>query len=153
MNHAPIVFLALVAGLIVFLLLPKEQELPSIVQEDPMELAQEESIMTEELLIQDIEQGTGVEAQTGATVSVHYTGRLQDGTVFDSSVSRGEPFEFTLGEGRVIAGWEQGILGMKEGGKRTLTIPPHLGYGTTQAGSIPPNSTLIFEVEMLRVVQ
>lgn len=95
--------------------------------------------------------GTGAEATNGKRVSVHYTGTLTDGTKFDSSKDRNEPFEFTLGEGRVIAGWEQGVLGMKEGGKRKLTIPPELGYGQQAVGPIPPNSTLLFEIELLSV--
>jgi FK506-binding protein 2 len=92
-------------------------------------------------------------AKVGDTVLVHYTGKLQDGTVFDSSVSRGVPFSFTLGENRVIAGWEQGILGMAEGEKKTLTIPPELGYGAMGVpGAIPPNATLIFDVELVDIV-
>lgn len=95
--------------------------------------------------------GTGAEAVVGSTVSVNYVGRLENGTVFDASANHGGPFSFTLGQGMVIAGWEQGILGMKEGGKRTLTIPPDLGYGASQVGPIPANSTLIFEVELVQV--
>lgn len=92
-------------------------------------------------------------AKVGDTVLVHYTGKLQDGTVFDSSVSRGVPFSFTLGENRVIAGWEQGILGMTEGEKKTLTIPPELGYGAMGVpGVIPANATLIFDVELVDIV-
>jgi FK506-binding protein 2 len=92
-------------------------------------------------------------AKVGDTVLVHYTGKLQDGTVFDSSVSRGVPFSFTLGENRVIQGWEQGILGMTEGEKKTLTIPPELGYGAMGVpGAIPPNATLIFDVELVDIV-
>ena len=91
-------------------------------------------------------------AKVGDTVLVHDTGKLQDGTVFDSSVSRGVPFSFTLGENRVIAGWEQGILGMTEGEKKTLTIPPELGYGAMGVpGVIPANATLIFDVELVDI--
>lgn len=103
------------------------------------------------LQIEDMQVGTGAEAKTGNRVQVHYTGTLQDGTKFDSSKDRNEPFEFTLGEGRVIAGWEQGVLGMKEGGKRKLTIRPELGYGAVPVGPIPANSTLLFEIELLKV--
>ena len=94
-----------------------------------------------------------MEAKVGDTVLVHYTGKLEDGTVFDSSVERGVPFSFTLGENRVIAGWEQGILGMKVGEKKTLNIPPELGYGAMGVpGVIPANATLIFDVELVDIV-
>jgi FKBP-type peptidyl-prolyl cis-trans isomerase len=95
--------------------------------------------------------GTGAEAVTGKTVAVHYTGTLDDGTKFDSSRDRNEPFEFTLGAGEVIKGWDQGVVGMKVGGKRKLVIPPHLGYGNQANGKIPANSTLNFDIELLEV--
>lgn len=95
--------------------------------------------------------GNGAEVQNGDTVSVHYVGTLTDGTKFDSSRDREQPFEFTVGNGEVITGWEQGLLGMKVGGIRKLTIPPELAYGETGQGSIPPNSTLIFEIELLEI--
>lgn len=96
--------------------------------------------------------GTGPEARAGHDVSVHYTGTLTDGRKFDSSHDRGRPFQFPLGEGRVIRGWDEGVAGMKVGGKRTLVIPPELGYGSRGAGSvIPPGATLVFEVELLGV--
>jgi peptidylprolyl isomerase len=105
-----------------------------------------------ELKVEDQLAGTGAEARTGNTISVHYTGWLEDGTKFDSSRDRGEPIEFVLGEGRVIAGWEQGLIGMKAGGIRKLTIPPDLGYGARGLRNyIPPNAALIFEVELLAV--
>jgi len=104
-----------------------------------------------ELQIEDVKEGDGKEAKVGDKVKVHYSGTLTDGTKFDSSYERDEPFEFTLGEGQVITGWEQGVAGMKVGGKRILTIPPELGYGEQEAGSIPPNSTLLFEIELLKV--
>ena len=94
--------------------------------------------------------GTGATAKTGDRVGVHYTGTLTDGTVFDSSRTRGTPFEFRLGSGQVIPGWEQGIAGMKIGGRRTLTIPPDLAYGARGAGGVvPPNAVLVFDVELL----
>jgi peptidylprolyl isomerase len=96
--------------------------------------------------------GTGAPAVAGKTVRVHYNGKLTNGKLFDSSYSRGEPIEFVLGAGRVIKGWDEGIALMKVGGKATLTIPPHLGYGERGAGGvIPPNATLIFEVELVSV--
>ncbi|HEY0556564.1 MAG TPA: FKBP-type peptidyl-prolyl cis-trans isomerase, partial [Thermoanaerobaculia bacterium] len=99
----------------------------------------------------DLQEGTGDVAKAGQTVSVHYTGWLENGTKFDSSVGRG-PFSFKLGAGQVIRGWDEGVAGMKIGGKRRLTIPADLGYGTRGAGGvIPPNATLIFEVELLGV--
>ncbi|MBS1958407.1 MAG: FKBP-type peptidyl-prolyl cis-trans isomerase [Bdellovibrionales bacterium] len=101
--------------------------------------------------IQDVEPGKGAEAVNGKSITVHYTGTLKDGTKFDSSVDRNEPFTFTLGAGQVIKGWEQGILGMKVGGKRKLTIPPELAYGNNAVGAIPANSTLIFDVKLIDV--
>ena len=103
-----------------------------------------------ELVIEDIRVGNGAEATAGQTVSVHYTGTLTDGKKFDSSHDRGQPFKFKLGGGQVIKGWDQGVAGMKIGGLRKLTIPPHLGYGARGAGGvIGPNATLVFEVELL----
>ncbi|HRQ32851.1 MAG TPA: FKBP-type peptidyl-prolyl cis-trans isomerase [Anaerolineales bacterium] len=100
----------------------------------------------------EIEIGAGAQAMAGKTVSVHYTGKLQNGKVFDSSISRGQPIEFTLGKGMVIKGWDEGIALMKAGGKAQLIIPPHLGYGERGAGGvIPPNATLIFDVELVSV--
>ena len=104
------------------------------------------------LKIEDLVIGEGAEAISGQNVEVHYAGWLTDGQKFDSSVDRGQPFSFPLGGGRVIQGWDQGVVGMRIGGKRRLTIPPHLGYGARGAGSvIPPNATLVFEVELLGV--
>ncbi len=104
------------------------------------------------LQIEEIRVGTGDTAQAGHFVTVHYTGWLTNGSKFDSSKDRDEPFEFSLGEHMVIAGWDEGVQGMKVGGVRKLTIPPQLGYGARGAGGvIPPNATLVFEVELLDV--
>jgi len=104
-----------------------------------------------ELKIEDLTVGTGDQALAGKTISVNYAGTLTDGTKFDSSYDRNEPFEFTLGAGQVIDGWDKGFEGMKVGGKRRLTIPPSMGYGNQNVGAIPAGSTLIFEVELLEV--
>ena len=103
--------------------------------------------------IKTTKEGTGDRVvKSGDHIFVHYTGKLTDGTVFDSSVTRGTPFDFTIGQGMVIQGWEQGLLGMKVGEKRTLTIPSDLGYGARGAGAaIPPNATLIFDVELVSI--
>ena len=104
------------------------------------------------LEVLDMKVGTGAEAKTGNTVKVHYTGTLTNGTKFDSSHDRNEPFTFTLGAGGVIKGWDEGVVGMKVGGKRKLTIPPDLGYGAMGSPPvIPGNATLLFEIELLEV--
>ena len=108
------------------------------------------------LIIEELTAGNGDEAKAGSQVSVHYTGWLlfggEKGKKFDSSKDRGEPFEFPLGDGQVIKGWDEGVQGMKVGGSRRLTIPPQLGYGARGAGGvIPPNATLIFEVDLLGI--
>ncbi len=106
-----------------------------------------------ELMIEDLTEGSGQTATAGDNVLVHYTGWLTDGSKFDSSLDRGQPFSFQLGAGRVIAGWDQGVAGMKVGGSRRLTIPPELAYGDRAVGGglIPANSTLVFEVELLGI--
>ena len=105
-----------------------------------------------DLKIEELKVGSGDEAISGKSVSVHYTGWLTDGKEFDSSRKSGQPFTFQLGAGQVIPGWDQGVAGMKVGGKRKLTIPSHLAYGEHGAGNvIPPNATLVFEVELLEV--
>lgn len=113
----------------------------------------EEPFETEDgLTIEDLECGDGEVAEAGMVATVHYVGTLDDGTQFDASRDRGEPFSFPLGAGQVIKGWDLGVEGMKVGGLRKLTIPPELGYGEAGAGgAIPPNATLVFEVELLEV--
>lgn len=111
-----------------------------------------EKITDSGLKIEELVEGEGEIAAAGQQVSVHYTGWLTDGRKFDSSVDRNEPFQFGLGRGMVIRGWDEGVTGMQVGGKRKLTIPPQLGYGAQGAGGvIPPNATLVFEVELLGV--
>ncbi len=106
------------------------------------------------LIITDITlNDNGQIAMSGNKVQVHYVGTLMDGTKFDSSRDRGSPFKFTIGKGEVIKGWDEGIKGMRVGDIRTLTIPPHLGYGERKMGKIPANSTLIFEVELIKIVE
>jgi len=104
------------------------------------------------LVVQDLVVGNGKSAQNGDTLSAHYAGALENGTVFDNSYDRGQPIQFVLGSGQLIKGWELGLVGMKEGGKRKLIIPPSLGYGAQGAGGIiPPNAILIFEIELVSV--
>lgn len=108
--------------------------------------------MSAELIIEDLVAGEGDEATAGKEVTVHYTGWLTNGSKFDSSKDRSQPFSFPLGAGHVIKGWDQGVVGMKVGGSRKLTIPAELGYGARGAGGvIPPNAVLVFEVELLKV--
>ncbi len=107
--------------------------------------------MADGLQYQDLTVGTGQEAKAGDTVTVNYVGKLTNGQIFDSSYDRNQPFTTQIGVGQVIKGWDEGIPGMKVGGKRELIIPPSLGYGAQGAGPIPPNSTLVFLVELLSV--
>lgn len=110
----------------------------------------EEGILNS-MIIDDIKLGDGDAVKIGDKVSVHYTGTFQDGREFDSSVKRGQPFEFTVGKGEVIKGWDEGLLGMQKGGHRVLVIPPDMAYGENDFGPIPGNSTLIFSIELVDV--
>lgn len=103
------------------------------------------------MIIDDIKVGEGAEVKSGDSVLVHYIGTLQDGTEFDNSKKRGEPFEFTVGGGQVIKGWEEGLVGMKTGGQRVLIIPPEKAYGERGVGPIPPNATLVFAIELVEI--
>jgi FKBP-type peptidyl-prolyl cis-trans isomerase len=114
--------------------------------------SKEDKVMDGELIIEDIIVGDGAEAENNSVITVNYTGWLRDGTKFDSSLNPGrEPFRFTLGAGQVIKGWDEGVAGMKVGGKRKLTIPPIMGYGNRDMHVIPANATIVFEVELLVV--
>ena len=122
---------------------------------DPVDAAQGKPVKYDNgLIVQDLIVGTGKSAAKGDTLSANYIGTLQDGTKFDSSYDRGQPIQFVLGSGQLIQGWELGLGGMKEGGKRKLTVPPSLGYGAKGAGNvIPPNATLLFEIELVSVTK
>jgi FKBP-type peptidyl-prolyl cis-trans isomerase len=120
-------------------------------QPEPTKVTTMNTKDTKGLKIEDIKVGTGREVKNGDTVVINYVGTLTDGTKFDSSYDRGKPFETQIGTGQVIKGWDLGVIGMKIGGKRKLTIPPQLAYGNQAIGSIPANSTLIFEVELVAV--
>ncbi|KUM05178.1 FKBP-type peptidyl-prolyl cis-trans isomerase [Chromobacterium subtsugae] len=109
--------------------------------------------MSEELKMEDLVVGEGKEAVRGALITTHYTGWLEDGTQFDSSIDKGRPFQCVIGTGRVIKGWDQGMMGMRVGGKRKLWVPAHLAYGERQIGDrIPAHSNLVFEIELLEVL-
>ncbi len=149
-NIIPIIITLLAIILSFYLLnkILKPEEIEQVVEEN-----EEEEVVEEDLAIEILEEGTGEEAQNGDSLKVHYTGTLEDGTKFDSSLDRGDPFVFTLGAGQVIQGWDLGLLGARVGDKRKLTIPANLGYGETGAagGKIPPGATLIFEIEVLEI--
>lgn len=146
-----VLFVAIVIGALFFLRAPPDDKKASKNAGDNFLAEQEQKEM--ELLMATTKEGAGEQtAQSGNVVEVHYIGALQDGTVFDSSRARGEPFQFTLGAGQVIQGWDVGVVGMRVGEVRRLVIPPELAYGSQGIGNvIPPNSTLIFEVEMLSI--
>lgn len=143
MVRLPLLLLALTAGLTGCNTTPPEPEHKAQNRPPPVK---------DEFKIDDVKVGTGAEAKEGSAVKVHYTGTLKNGTKFDSSLDKGDPFDFTIGKGMVIKGWDQGVVGMKVGGKRKLTIPHELGYG--ERGSppkIPGKATLLFEIELLEV--
>jgi len=144
------VFIIIIILAAVFLLAMSGNE-EKIFENEPTE-EQEEQKEHPDLLIEDIRKGEGSAVKAGDELTVHYQGMLEDGTVFDSSIEKEKTFTFRLGEGRVIEGWEIGMEGMREGGKRRLTIPPELAYG--QGGvrdMVPPNATIVFEIELIRI--
>jgi len=156
MRKITILFIALlivVLGVIYFFLMTLSD--PAAWKEEGLgsetETQRTQQFMQSNVQIETTKTGAGAEAKNGDLVAVHYTGWLTDGTKFDSSVDRGEPFAFVLGSGQVIRGWDEGVAGMKIGEKRKLTIPPELGYGASGVGPIPPNATLVFEVELIAV--
>ena len=150
--------------LIVVLLLVVAVSIPACAQKEAKQPANEAKVAaalpanavktSSGLAYVDMVVGSGLAPTAGKPVKVHYTGWLENGTKFDSSLDRGEPFVFTIGAGQVIPGWDEGVMSMKAGGKRKLIVPPQLGYGAAGAGSvIPPNAVLIFEVELLDVAK
>jgi len=125
---------------------------PAYTDTNPLSISSTNNSNMDKLIIEDLKIGTGSEVKSGDNIVIHYRGTLTDGTQFDSSYDRGTPFETQIGVGQVIKGWDEGVIGMKVGGTRKLTIPPELGYGANGAGNvIPPNATLIFEVELVSV--
>lgn len=147
-----IVLLLLLAAVAIPACSQKEEAQPTAEKAVQSKAGSEAVTTASGLSYTDMVEGTGAAPTSGKNVTVHYTGMLEDGTKFDSSVDRGQPFVFRIGAGEVIPGWDEGVISMKVGGKRRLVIPPHLGYGTAGAGGvIPPNATLIFEVELLDV--
>lgn len=142
-----------VAAAIIYITTPKNSNVP-VPTLPPLATPtanQPEASAPSDLVSEDLTVGTGPAVVAGDTVSVHYTGTLTNGQKFDSSLDRGQPFEFSVGAGQVIKGWDQGLVGMQVGGKRKLTIPASLGYGNRSVGTIPANSTLIFEIELLAI--
>lgn len=154
-----IIALIVIVAIALFFILREDANAPAIKDANSTKTTQLEASNNSnekksmELKIETTQEGTGERViKSGDTISVHYTGKLTDGTKFDSSVDRGTPFEFQIGQGMVIQGWEQGFLGAKVGEKRTLTIPSEMGYGSRGAGAvIPPNATLIFDVEVISI--
>lgn len=147
-----VIILILIIGGVYFYMQPKVETSQQQTQTQVQNQQTPEN-NNQNMKIETLKEGTGEGAKTGDLVTVNYTGTLENGTKFDSSLNPGRtPFEFTLGQNRVIQGWEQGVLGMKVGETRKLTIPPELGYGSQGAGGvIPPNATLIFQIDLLKI--
>ena len=152
---AIVIILIIIAGGVYFFMQPKANtaNISAGTGQTPQQNQQTSAVNDfKEMQIEILKDGTGEGAKSGDTVTVNYVGTLQDGTKFDSSIDRGTPFQFTLGQNRVIQGWELGVLAMKTGEKRKLTIPPELGYGPNGFPPvIPPNATLIFEIDLLKI--
>jgi FKBP-type peptidyl-prolyl cis-trans isomerase len=152
-----IIIVIIAVGGIILISMPKNSNnMPSSSTTASLSTANQETVSLsytiQGMKVEILKEGSGAAAKSGDTVSVNYLGTLQDGTKFDSSYDRGTPFQFTLGQNNVIQGWELGVVGMKVGEKRRLTIPPELAYGSAGAGGvIPPNATLTFEVELLGI--
>lgn len=144
--------LAVIGGFVLLSMRPAGNEFEDLTSNAENILMEQENTFGN-LEINIVEEGAGEEAKAGDTVSVHYTGKFANGEVFDSSIPRGEPITFTLGAGMVIQGWDQGLQGMKVGGKRSIVIPPSLGYGADDYGPIPGNSTLYFDVELVDILK
>lgn len=153
MKKIIVIIILLIIFVFSFYFLLKKSKGNTFPENNQMKAMISESGENQDPKIEVLKQGTGEEVKNGDAVSVHYTGTLENGTKFDSSLDRGTPFVFTLGAGQVIEGWDLGILGMKVGEKRKLVIPPELAYGETgtPGGPIPPNATLIFEVELIDI--
>ncbi len=144
MNLYPFLIVAVIVCVVVLFIKNQPQVQSQKIVEAPKTMSQ--------LKIEDLKIGTGSEVKSGDTISINYLGTLENGKKFDSSYDRGQPFETQIGVGQVIKGWDQGVIGMKVGGKRRLTIPPELGYGSQEIPNvIPANSTLIFEVELVGI--
>ncbi len=147
-----LISIGFVIGIIIFIFTYNKETNPDGWQNIQINISNDMTDETKKPLdIQILKEGSGQEIKNGDTATVHYTGTLENGIKFDSSVDRGTPFSFVLGAGKVIKGWDMGVLGMKVGEKRKLTIQPEYGYGSTPIGSIPANSVLIFEVELLKI--
>lgn len=143
------IIITIIFGVIMYMLLVPQ----NASYDDTIDLSNTMENVTE-LKIEDTQEGTGsAVVESGDEIVIHYRGTLTDGTVFDSSYDRGEPFQTEIGVGRVIEGWDKGVIGMKTGGKRKLTIPSNMAYGESGQGSIPPNSTLIFDVELVEILK
>lgn len=145
----PLIFIIVVFGIIFAIMYFPYDETPSV---EESELEKMKNLYPGEFLTEDTEEGEGREVVQGDSVEIHYIGTLENGEVFDDSIARSQPRVFTVGEGEVaVEGLDIGVIGMKEGGTRVITVPPELGYGSRPQGPIPPDSTLIFEVELLSI--